>query len=97
MNTSIIRNILTKDAISAGYGVAAGSIRKLANKVLGDRGIGQAGMNAISLVAGMGLSQLENPHAKVIGSALRISSIASVGNALVEKVIGNKKDDKDQQ
>ncbi len=94
MDYSTIKAMLQKDAITAGYGVVTSTIRKGANKVLGDRGVGSMGMNALSIAVGMGLSQVENPHVKIIGSALRISGIASVGNSLVEKLVNrNKKED----
>jgi hypothetical protein len=48
-------------------------------------------MNALSIAVGMGLSQVENPHVKIVGSALRISGIASVGNSIVERIVNRNK------
>jgi hypothetical protein len=91
MDYSTIRDMLHKDAITAGYGVVTATIRKGAAKVLGDRGVGAMGMNALSIAVGMGLSQVENPHVKIVGSALRIRGIASVGNSIVERIVNRNK------
>ncbi len=92
MDYSTIKTMLHKDAITAGYGVVTATLRKGASKVLGDRGVGAMGMNALSIAVGMGLSQVENPHVKIIGSALRISGIASVGNTVVDRLVNRNKD-----
>lgn len=94
MNLSFIKDMLQKDAITAGYGVCTSTMRKTASKLLGAKGIGSSGINALSLLAGIGLSQVNNPHLKIIGSALRISSIASVGNDIVEKIVNRNKEEK---
>lgn len=93
MNLSLFKDMLHKDAITAGYGVVTATMRKAASKVLGDRGVGAAGINALSIATGLGLSQVNNPHVKIIGSALRISGIASFGNLLVEKVVNRNKEE----
>lgn len=94
MDYSTIKAMLHKDAISAGYGVATSTLRKGASKVLGDRGVGAMGINALSIAVGMGLSQINNPHVKIIGSALRISGLASMGSALVDRVVNRNKEEK---
>ncbi len=90
METTKIIGLVQKDAIAAGYGIVAGTVRKAANKVLGEKGVGQNGLNAISFVAGMGLSHINNPHIKIVGSALRISGLAGIGNSLIEKALSKK-------
>lgn len=97
MNYSTIKAMLQRDAITAGYGIVTATMRKAATKVLGDRGIGSMGINALSVAAGMGLSQVNNPHVKIIGSALRISGIASAGNAIVERLVGANKEEKEEK
>lgn len=90
---SALKDIVASDAITAGYGVASATIRKTANKVLGKRGIGQAGVNTVIVVSGMALSQVKNPYLNTLGSALRVAGIASFGNAIVEKLFsGSKKE-----
>ena len=96
MNTSLITSMIAKDAISAGYGVASYNLRKLAGKVLGKRGVGTAGVNIISVVAGTALDQTQNAHAKIIGAVLRVSGIAAIGNALIEKIVSPKKSEEDK-
>lgn len=82
-----IVNMVRGDAVVAGYGVVSGTIRKAVAKVFKAKDVGDVGVNAASMAAGFGLSHVKNPHAQVIGSALRISSIASVGNKVVSKAI----------
>lgn len=96
MSASVIKELIAKDAISAGYGIASYNIRKLAGKLLGKRGVGTAGVNVISIVAGTVLDQTNNAHAKVIGAALRVSGIAAIGNALVERIVSSSKNSKDE-
>lgn len=94
MNTSAITDMLQKDAIAASYGVVSSTIRKTTSKVLGDKGIGKLGVDALSLAAGIGLSQTNNTHLKIIGSALRISGIAHLGNTVIEKLVSRKTEEK---
>ncbi len=94
MDLSMFRGMLQEDAVSAGYGVVTSNMRKAVSKVLEGRGVGQLGINALSIVAGMGLSQVNNPHVKIIGSALRITGIASMGNSIIEKILNRNSEEK---
>ena len=83
--------MLQKDAITAGYGVVTATLRKAASKLLGRKGVGPNAINALSVAAGLGLSKASNPHLNIIGGALRIAGLASVGNSLVERLTNKDK------
>lgn len=93
MDLSLFKDMLHKDMVTAGYGVVASNVRKVAGKALGSKGIGQAGVNVLSVVVGLGLSQVNNPHVKIIGAALRISGIASLGNSVLQKIAYRNKEE----
>lgn len=94
-NMSDVLAMFKKDAVVAGYGIVSGTIRKAAQKIVGSK-VGELGVNALSLVAGAGLSRVGNSHLNSIGSALRVGSIANVGNSLVESFVKGRKEDQDQ-
>lgn len=93
MDFSLVKEMLQKDAVTAAYGLVSANLRKGAAKLLGKKNVGSMGMNALSVVAGTGLSQINNPHIKIIGAALRIGGIASIGNELFDKLINRNKEE----
>jgi hypothetical protein len=54
-------------------------------------------VNVATVVTGLALSKVNNPHVQILGAALRIGGIASFGNALVEKVLSRKEENSDEQ
>jgi hypothetical protein len=95
-NPDQLKTMFVRDAVVAGYGILASTVKKATKRVIGPT-VGETGMNVVSLVAGTGLAQTSNKHLHAVGGALRIGTLAHMGNSLVESVIGRSSENRDSK